>query len=108
MKNKKLNLEELNGVTGGTSLEIMDDGAELFMRGLLNKDVANAQTVSDKLHSLGYTGYIAKDGFKNNVYKDKQGNVISRQQFWKNFDAENGTHIIRSSKVKNITYRLGL
>ena len=108
MENKKLNLEELDEVVGGATLEIMDDGAELYRRGLLDKDINNTKTIRDKMHSLGYTGYIAMDGFKNNIYKDKQGNIITRQQFWKNFDAENGTHIIRSTKVKNVTYHLGL
>jgi hypothetical protein len=108
MENKKLNLQELEKVAGGTIYESVSDGTELYRRGLLDKDINNTKTIRDKMHSLGYTGYIAMDGFKNNIYKDKQGNIVTRQQFWKNFDAENGTQIIRSSKVKNVTYRLGL
>ena len=41
-------------------------------------------------------GYQDKGGLLNdNVYTDKKGNTISRDQFWANFDKENGTKIIR-------------
>ncbi|MBE8949990.1 MAG: hypothetical protein SR3Q1_05245 [Quinella sp. 3Q1] len=41
--------------------------------------------------------FFAKNGglINNNIYTDKNGNQISREQFWRNFDAENGTKIIR-------------
>ena len=49
---------------------------------------------------MGYAGFVDKGGIINdNVYTDKQGNVISRKDFWANFDAENGTKIIRDSKL---------
>ncbi len=52
--------------------------------------------VREILHKMGYAGYKDNGGIINaNVYTDKSGNVITRDQFWKNFDAENGTKIIR-------------
>ena len=30
----------------------------------------------------------------DNIYTDKSGQIISRETFWKNFDAENDTKII--------------
>jgi hypothetical protein len=109
MENKKLNLEELDGVVGGATLEIMDDGAELYRRGLLDKDINNTKTIRDKMHSLGYTGFIDNNSpVKKNIYTDKQGNVITRDQFWAKFDAENGTKIIRPSNLNDIIYRRGV
>ena len=95
-KNKKLNLEELDGVAGGTILETISDSEQLYKRGLLDKEYESCAAVRDKLHGMGYSGYQDKGGlFKDNVYTDKQGNAISREQFWKNFDQENGTKVIR-------------
>ena len=52
--------------------------------------------VRDMLHKMGYSGYKDNGGIiDGNVYTDKKGNTISREDFWKNFDAENGTKIIR-------------
>jgi hypothetical protein len=31
----------------------------------------------------------------DNIYTDKNGNTITREQFWANFDKENGTKVIR-------------
>ncbi|MBQ7498822.1 MAG: hypothetical protein IJU00_13500 [Selenomonas sp.] len=95
-KNKKLNLEELDGVAGGTIAETYSDSVELYKRGLLDKEYESCAAVRDKLHGMGYSGYQDKGGLLNeNVYTDKQGNAISREQFWKNFDKENGTKVIR-------------
>ena len=50
----------------------------------------------EKLHKMGYTGYEDKGGLINaNIYKDKNGNMMTRDEFWKNFDADNGTKIIK-------------
>ena len=53
----------------------------------------------DMLHKMGYAGYKDNDGMNGmvngNIYTDKSGNNISREDFWKNYDAENGTKIIR-------------
>lgn len=94
---KELNLEELENVAGGNRLETYADGNELFKRGLLTEDQAlHSAPVRDTLHKMGYGGYVDNGGLSNaNVYTDKSGKEISRDDFWKNFDADNGTKIIR-------------
>jgi hypothetical protein len=95
-KSKKLNIEELDGVAGGTILETLSDSAQLYKRGLLENEFESCAAVRDKLHGLGYSGYEDKGGLlKANVYTDKQGKTITREEFWKNFDKENGTKVIR-------------
>ncbi|MBR4153028.1 MAG: hypothetical protein IKT98_08735 [Selenomonadaceae bacterium] len=86
--------DELDNVAGGTRRELQYDAAELQKRGLLPNGCYIGQAI-DVLHKMGYTGYQAN--FRENVYTDKSGNVISREQFWKNFDAENGTQIVKPS-----------
>ena len=97
LKDEIISDEELDGVAGGTRLETYADGDELYKRGLISADDAwSSAPVRDKLHELGYTGYKDKGGFINaNTYKDKNGNLVTREQFWKNFDTENGTKIIK-------------
>ena len=89
--------EELDNVAGGNRLETFGDGNELYKRGLLSADDAlKSAPVRELLHKMGYAGYEDKGGIINaNVYKDKNGTLITREQFWKNFDAENGTKIIK-------------
>lgn len=89
--------DELENVAGGTRIETYGDGDELYKRGLLSADDAlHSSPVRDILHKMGYSGYEDKGGLlKSNIYTDKSGNKISREDFWKNFDAENGTKIIR-------------
>ena len=96
-KDEVLKDEELDGVAGGTRLETYADGDELYKRGLLSAEQAlSSSPVRDKLHELGYAGYKDNGGIINgNIYTDKNGNTITREQFWKNFDSENGTKIIR-------------
>lgn len=109
MENKKMNLEELDSVAGGTIVETVADSTELYKRGLLDKEYDSCAAVRDKLHGMGYTGYVDKGGLANgNIYTDKNGNVITRQQFWANFDAENGTKVIRDSQLDGIKNTLGL
>ena len=77
-------------------METMSDGEELYKRGLLDKRTIKCEPIREMLHKLGYTGYQDDGGFVNgNIYTDKKGNMISREKFWENFDAENGTKIIR-------------
>ena len=97
LKDEVLSDEELDGVAGGTRLETYGDGNELYKRGLLTEEQAfHSAPVRDLLHKLGYAGYKDNGGLINgNIYTDKSGNTITREQFWKNFDAENGTKIIR-------------
>lgn len=88
---------ELDGVAGGNRIETYADGNELYKRGLLTEDQSySSAPVRDMLHKMGYNGYKDNGGIINgNIYTDKSGNTISREDFWKNFDAENGTKIIR-------------
>lgn len=97
LKDEILSDDELDNVAGGTRIETFQDGNELYKRGLLTEDQAlRSAPVRDMLHKMGYAGYQDKGGIINgNIYTDKSGNTISREQFWKNFDAENGTKIIR-------------
>ena len=97
LKDEMLNEDELERVAGGTRLETFADGNELYKRGLISADDAlSSAPVRDMLHKMGYAGYEDKGGIMNgNIYTDKQGNTLTREQFWKNFDAENGTKIIR-------------
>ena len=96
-KDEILDDETLDRVAGGTRLETFDDGNELYKRGLLSaEDALSSAPVRDVLHKMGYSGYKDNGGIINgNIYTDKAGNTITREQFWKNFDAENGTKIIR-------------
>ena len=97
LKDELLDDEQLDNVTGGTRLETFADGNELYKRGLISADDAlESAPVRDMLHKMGYTGYKDNGGIMNgNIYTDKSGNTITREQFWKNFDAENGTKIVR-------------
>ena len=97
LKDELLDDAELDNVAGGNRLETFADGNELYKRGLLSADDAlSSAPVRDLLHKMGYAGYQDKGGLINaNIYTDKNGTMISREQFWKNFDAENGTKIIR-------------
>ena len=97
LKDEIIDDEQLDNVTGGTRLETFADGNELYKRGLISaEDALSSASVRDMLHKMGYTGYEDKGGLLNaNIYTDKQGNTITREQFWKNFNAENGTKIIR-------------
>ena len=97
LKDEILKDEDLDRVAGGNRLETFGDGNELYKRGLLSaEDALSSAPVRDVLHKMGYSGYKDNGGLLNaNVYTDKDGNTITREQFWKNFDAENGTKIIR-------------
>ena len=96
-KDEVLSDDELDNIAGGNRLETFADGNELYKRGLLTEDQAlKSAPVRELLHKMGYAGYEDKGGIINaNIYKDKNGTLITREQFWKNFDAENGTKIIK-------------
>ena len=92
--------DELDNVAGGTRMETYADGNELYKRGLLSEsDALSSTPVRELLHKMGYNykdhGGAALFGAKSNEYFNKQGVSVSREEFWKNFDAENGTKIIR-------------
>ena len=92
--------EQLEGVAGGSKLETIVDGGELWSRGLLpDYAIFFSDLVEAKMHELGYTGYQANGGLlTKNVYTDKNGNRIDGKTLWANFDAENGTKIIHEIK----------
>lgn len=92
--------EELEKVAGGTRDQTYADGKELYKRGLLSSEDALSSTpVREAIHKLGYKyvdhGGVKIFGGKDNEYFNKAGESVSREDFWKNFDAENGTKIIR-------------
>ena len=86
--------EELDGVAGGTRAETYADGDELVKRGLISEDDAwSSSKVREAIHKLGYKykdhGGIEIFGAKSNEYFNKKGESVTREEFWKNFDAEN-------------------
>ena len=92
--------DELENVAGGTRMETYADGNELYKRGLLSEDDSMSSTpVREAIHKLGYKyvdhGGVKILGAKDNEYFNKDGLSVSRETFWKNFDKENGTKIIR-------------
>ena len=97
LKDEILNDAELDRVAGGTRLETFADGNELYKRGLISaEDALSSAPVRDMLHKMGYAGYQDKGGIMNgNIYTDKQGKTLTRDEFCKNFDADNNTKIIR-------------
>lgn len=93
LKDEVLSDEELEGVAGGTRDETYTDGDELVKRGLLSeKDALSSSKVREAIHNLGYEykdhGGLAIFGGKKNEYFDKDGNSVSREDFWKNFGAK--------------------
>ena len=98
--NAALSDDELDQVAGGTRRETGDDGHELFKRGLIHNG-RTPDEVNDVMHQIGYTGYQGiNKAVGNNVYTDKSGNTITREEFWNNFDAENGTKILPRDQWK--------
>lgn len=90
LKDEVLSDEELDGVAGGTRLETYEDGDELVKRGLLSeKDAKSSTKVRETIHNLGYKykdhGGMAIFGAKDNEYFNKNGESVSREDFWKNF-----------------------
>ena len=95
LKNEILNDEALDNVAGGTRIETFQDGNELYKRGLLSaEDALSAASVRDMLHKMGYAGYKDNGGIVNgNIYTDKDGNRVTREEFWKNFTVGDATPI---------------
>lgn len=92
--------EELENVAGGDRIETYADGNELYKRGLLSiSDTTSSSKVREAIHKLGYKyvdhGGLKIFGGKDNEYFNKDGVSVDRETFWKNFDKENGTKIIR-------------
>ena len=110
--NAALSDDELDQVAGGTRRETGDDGHELFKRGLIHNGYT-ADEIREVIHKMGYYGYQGiNKAVGNNVYHDQNGRMVSREEFWKNFDAgtsssaRNGSHRaphdrIRLEMVKN-------
>ncbi len=98
-ESKKVSTEDMEQVAGGTNSETIKDAVELWKHGFFSKRAVGdtkAKQVQDILHRLGYTKcqmhYSNKPGSNDrlvpNVYADKDGNIMSREQFWKEFDEE--------------------
>ena len=93
LKDEVLSDEELDGVAGGTRTETYADGKELYKRGLISRDDALSSTkVREAIHNLGYKykdhGGLEIFGAKNNEYFNKNGESVTREEFWKNFDVK--------------------
>ena len=91
---EKLTDDELDGVAGGTRAETFADGDELVKRGLISEyDALSSSKVREAIHNLGYKykdhGGIKGFGGKDNEYFNKKGESVTREEFWKNFEAEN-------------------
>lgn len=91
---EKLTDEELDNVAGGTRVETYADGEELVKRGLLSaEDAMSSSKVRETIHNLGYKykdhGGLAIFGAKNNEYFNKDGESVSREEFWEKFEAGN-------------------
>lgn len=89
--------EELDNVVGGNWFENYFDAVELYNRGLienLTRVTTRPANLMDILHKMGYTGYKC-DYNEVNIYVNKSGEKTTQYDFWKNFDAENNTTIIR-------------
>ncbi len=90
-KVKKLDLDQMEKITGGSMAETYGDAMMLRKLGYFTDDDIKAgnytQTVTAKLNELGYEGqYEPNDlAFTSNVYRDDDGNKITREQFWKDF-----------------------
>ncbi len=89
LKNAKtLEKDQLENVAGGTYLETMADAKELYERGIIDSPNANFSTIRKALHDLGYKDYKNHGGLTHgNEYADKNGNPISREEFWKTFES---------------------
>ncbi len=94
-------MDDMENVAGGTYYEARDDVKELWKRGFFNAvRTADEKQVQTILHRLGYTkcqihchrpadlSEGPADAHIKNVYADKDGNIVSREQFWKEFDEE--------------------
>ena len=97
-----LNETELEMVAGGNHKEMKYDGAEFLRRGYLGTvDATNPQEVRNTMYRLGYTGYMGSTGAHDNIYCNKKGEKVSRYEFWKNFDAENGRTPMEPLEIKD-------
>ena len=100
LANAALSDDELDQVAGGTRRETGNDGFELFKRGLIHNGYTS-DDVNDVMHKTGYFGYQGiNKAVGDNVYHDKSGKIVSREEFWKNFDAENGTKVLPRDQWK--------
>ena len=93
--NEMLTDDELDGVSGGGITDIIRDGYQMYLRGILKRDqVADADLITETLHGMGYTGY--QNGvLEDNIYRDKNGNQLRGPEFWDTFGEETGAKIIK-------------
>ena len=100
--------DELDKVTGGTIAETAADSFDLYRRGLVEDMYVGSWRTKKVINAMGYK-YEDKGGlFKPNEYYDRQGNPISRGEFWKDFDKQYQREavpvmeIIREKMIPNI------
>ena len=98
--NEMLTDDELDGVSGGGTIEIIRDGYQMYLRGILSYDqVTNADLITKTLHGMGYTGYKQTGVLEDNIYRDKNGNQLRGPAFWKKFGEETGATIIKEREA---------
>ncbi|MBE6101807.1 MAG: hypothetical protein E7200_06890 [Selenomonas ruminantium] len=88
LASRVLDDEQLENVAGGNRLETFADGNILSKLGLISQnDALSCAPVRDKIKSFGYK-YDDHGGLNDNQYFDKNGNSVSRKEFWKGFAAD--------------------
>ena len=95
LKAKAMTNEQLDNVAGGYRTETYGDGNILYKLGLITeKEAGDCTPVREKIHALGYKYKdnggldIPIFGGTANEYYDKNGNSVSRSEFWRGFAAD--------------------
>ncbi len=88
--NKKISMDDMDTVAGGSVFETYDDIEELWKRGYFaTPNNKLLERVEEILHALGYTKcQMNHSKWVDNVYADKNGKIMTREEFWKEFDDE--------------------
>ena len=100
LANEKLSDEELEQVSGGGVTDIIRDGYQMYLRGILSRDqVTDAALITKTLHGMGYPGYKQTGLLEDNIYFDKNGRKLSGPEFWDKFGEETGAKIIKEREA---------
>lgn len=99
LKEEMLDEKELDSVTGGTIAETAADSFDLYRRGLVEDVYVGSWRTRKVMNIMGYK-YEDKGGlFKPNEYFDRQGNPVSRGEFWEDFDKQHQTEAVPVADV---------
>ncbi len=99
LKEEMLDEKELDSVTGGTIAETAADSFDLYRRGLVEAPYVGSWRTRKVMNIMGYK-YEDKGGlFKPNEYFDRQGNPVSRGEFWEDFDKQHQTEAVPVADV---------